>query len=308
MRHFLSFLLVLAAVPASADIVHLLDGGQREGTVKSYDGQALTVSVQVQSGRAETRIPNGIIERVEILPTTEEQAALDDPSGGNVGILAGLWERHGVMGGRRGSKAFPVAEALGEAIAKQGAKDAPERLSDLAKQCGRLPGDRTAIEAKIRGLQIRLLMQAGRTEDAEQIAAELRKSPAGQSESPELAEARVLLELLAAQKSWQALRKLEEEWPKWRQMPEKEEERRRLLNETLNRNLLVVVDHPRLKDLCAQGLLGAAEAYAHSGQHEEARQRAREIIDWYPAEPYRTKAAELVASLAPAPEDTSKTP
>ena len=298
MKHLVGSLLILSTFPASGDIVRLLDGGEREGTVKSYDGQALTLSVRVQSGTAETRIPAGIIERVEIVPTAEEQAALNNPGGENLAALDRLWDRHGTLGGRRGSKAYPVAEALAKAIAKKGAKDAPGRLAKLAAECGRLPGDKDLLEAKIKAIQIRVLMQAGRPQEAEAIAGELKNSPAGKSEAPELAEARVLLDLLAAQKSWQALRQLEEEWPKWRQMPDKEEERRRLLNETLNRNLVVAVDHPRLTDLCAQALLGAAEAYAHSGQREEALQRAREILDWYPAEPYRTKAAELVASLA----------
>ncbi len=297
MKHLICSLLIVSALPAAGDIVRLLDGGEREGTVKSYDGQGLTLSVRVPSGTAETRIPAGIIERVDIVANAEEQTALDNPSADNLPALEGLWARHGALGGRRGSKAYPVAEALAEAIAKQGAKDAPERLAKLAAECSRLPGDKTSLEAKIKAIQIRILMQSNRTEEAEKIAAALDNSPAGQSEAPELAEARVLLDLLAAQKSWQALRQLEEEWPKWRQMPEKEEERRRLLNETLNRNLVVAVDHPRLTDLCAQALLGAAEAYAHSGQREEALQRAREILDWYPAEPYRTKAAELVASL-----------
>jgi hypothetical protein len=184
-----------------------------------------------------------------------------------------------------------VAEALAAALARQGSKDAPDRLAKLAAECARLPGDKQPLQAKIQAVQIRLLLQAGRTEEAEKIASGLP-----QGEAPELAEARVLLDLLAAQKSWQALRQLEEEWPKWRQMPEKEEERRLLLNEALNRNLAVVVDHPRLADLCAQALLGAAEAYAHTGQREEAILRVREIIDWYPTEPYRTKAAELAAS------------
>lgn len=301
-------LLFLTVATAAGDIVHLLDGGKREGTVRSYDGQALTLSVQVQSGRAETRLPNGIIERVEILPTKEEQAALDDPRAENLPILRALWTRHGVMGGRRGAKAYPVAEALAAAIARQGSKDAPDRLAKLAAECARLPGDKQLLQAKIQAIQIRLLLQAGRTEDAEKIASALGKSPSGQGEAPELAEARVLLDLLAAQKSWQALRQLEEEWPKWRQMPEKEEERRVLLNEALNRNLAVVVEHPRLKDLCAQALLGAAEAYAHTGQREEALQRVREIIDWYPAEPYRTKAAELAASWSAGDAPNSNNP
>ena len=298
MKRLVPSLLILSILPAGGDIVRLLNGGEREGTVKSYDGQGLTLSVRVQSGMAETRIPAGIIERVDIIPTGQEQEALADPRADNVLTLSGLWARHGILGGRRGSKAYPVAEALAEAIARQGAKDAPEQLVKLAKECSRLPGDKTLLEAKIKAIQIRILMQAGRTEEAERIATALKNSPAGRSEAPELAEARVLLDLLAAQKSWQALRQLEEDWPKWRQMPEKEEERRRLLNETLNRNLVVVVDNPRLTDLCAQALLGAAEAYAHSGQREEALQRAREILDWYPAEPHRTKAEELVASLA----------
>jgi len=302
------FTLAASLTTAAGDVVHLLDGSQRQGTVQAYDGHALTLSVQVQSGTATTRLPAHIIERVEVVATPEEQAALADPHSENITILKALWARHGVMGGRRGNKAHPVAEALARAISKQGAPNAPEQLAALAQQSARLPGENTVLAAKMKGAQIRLLLQAGRTHEAEQLASGLEKLSSGENEAPELTEAKVLLDLLAAQKSWQALGKLEQEWPKWRQMPEKVEERRQLMNEALNRNLAIVVDHPRLKDLCAQALLGTVQVYVHIGQREEALQRAKEIIDWYPWEPYRTKATEIVALLDPKNDQAPLTP
>lgn len=95
-----------------------------------------------------------------------------------------------------------------------------------------------------------------------------------------------------------ALKKLEEENPRWPDDDDIRPQRELLWQRALDLLLQAHLFHPDHETEAARGLFSAAELYLHIGEVEEARARWTDLITLYPGAPQAISSRERIATLA----------
>ncbi len=94
-----------------------------------------------------------------------------------------------------------------------------------------------------------------------------------------------------------ALKKLEEENPRWPDDDDVRPQRELLWQRALDLFLQAHLFHPDHQTEAARGLFSAAELYLHIGEAEEARARWTDLITLYPDTPQAISSRERIATL-----------
>lgn len=295
---------LLAGVPGvlPADTVELKSGLTIEGEIIRFDGKAMTVRQRFGEGSAEVLYPLNLVVRVVLVPSPVLEAALESPGVSAIPVLEKAWKFRERFLPVRETDAGRVGLALARALlATQKKKDAQAALGVIERVRARDWNETRKEEAG--RLRLTALAASGKVEEALDEAAQLERL-AGEDEAA-LVRVRARAVLLKADQAWKKLLKVEDEWPKWREMPGPSASHARLREEALDGYVHPSVFHPELADAASEGLWKAVEAHRHLGQTGAAAVLAREICDYYPASAVTSRAEQF---LKQHPQPKNKNP
>lgn len=273
---------VVFPIFAHADTLNLKDGNRMEGAILGRSAESVKLEIVRGGGKAQLDMP---IERIESLEFS--RGVKDIPAA----ELKDIWNQREPFLDIEGSDAGQIGLAYAKARVAEGDPEVARAMLPVIEKIR----DRSWSEAdRTTARQIRLTAMAT-AGDVEQALTEARSlETMGVAATSDLAATRVRTRFVQARAAWSAKLQLEEDWPKWEQMPEKRAERRQLINEALDHYLFPVAHHAELTSLCAEGLMEAARIYLAIGKVDEAVLRAEEIIQHFPDPAFKGQASEIV--------------
>jgi tetratricopeptide (TPR) repeat protein len=282
-----SILLVLLTTSTHADSLRLKSGQENKGTIKSFDGQKLTIQVSIGGGTAELPYDINLIEQIRFDRTPEEEKIL---AGTDLVALEAFWKKRLPYLSYPESDTGEIAQKYIQALLAKKTKVAGKTALDICELVLKRDWKPERRET-LQNLRLQALIQAGKTEAA---MAEAEK--AGDL-STDNAAALVDAKFVLAQGADQKRRDLEKQHPRWNEEKKITAERRLLINQALDQYLLPVVFFAELRAPCARGLWYAAELYRSLGENDQALVRAHEIVEQFPEPDYLSKAQELIKQL-----------
>lgn len=290
------WLLLISPGTGFADSLELKSGQQVDGEVIGFDGKVLKFRSRIGEGTAEVPYPLELVSKVRLQPQPALAAALAEPVAGAVPALEEAWKQRMPMLAIPETDSGEVGLALAKAwLATGKKKDAQSALAVLDVVRSRDWSESRKAEAA--RLRLTALAASGNIEQAMEEASKLEVAGAGDEKA--LAATRTRSELAKADVAWKKLLKLEEDWPKWREMPGQRAEHQRLGQNALDGYVFGATFQPELADLASEGLWKAIEAYQHLGQNEQALILAREIVDYFPQREFKPRADQLLKKNTP---------
>lgn len=278
------------------DVLVLQDGRQVLGRVKSLGPDRIVMELTVGAGTAEVPYQRQVVQKLTLGRSGEETRLLASNNPADVPALRAFWERRVPFLGVPESDSGEVGLKLARLLVAEGSPAlAQEALAVIAAVES---GDwNAARKAEAPALRVSALLRAGLTEKAEAELAKL-ETVSGADETA-VASAQIQQRLVRAEKAWRDLLALEEEFPRWDQIPEKRSERAHLINDALDNALYPAVFHAGFRGLAAEGLLLAARIYQRSGEPDRATVLLEEIVREFPEPELVPQAQDLLKQLKP---------
>jgi hypothetical protein len=282
--------------PLPADIVKLKDGTEIKGSVAGFDGKSLRMKIQLGGGEAVVPYSVDLLKVVTFDRDPKEATMVEAAAPADEARIAAVWKRDQIYLGLVESAAGNAALALARIYV---AKGTPGDIKNAMALCDVVIGKDWNEERKLaaKRLQVSALTKSGQFEEATKLAGSLQEDAPGEDAAS--TEAAVTTALVQGDVAWTKLQKLEADWPKWKQMPDKRREREILINQAINQFLYPVTFGTEFPDKCAEGLWRAAEVFKAMGRQDEARLRAQEIVDHFPAPAYLDRAKRMLREIEP---------
>lgn len=297
MKRFFLLALVCCTSPAGAqDLVVLKSGEKVSCRIDDYTDSLLNVTLAGAAGTAGTArrtLNAGLVEFVEFGFRPGEEEAYANRGQESATDLQKWWDYWFPHLHRPRSRAAAWGVAFANALLREDPSHGAERALSLfdhviAKAWS--PEEATAA----RQGRLRALMAKG---DLTTATTEARRL-AEETEDPGLL---IEVEHLLAMADFEALRKLEEEHPRWDEDDEVRPQRNELYQRALDRFLYPHLFHATREEVAARGLDAAAELLLHGGEREEARARWEDLLKLYPATTYADHASKRLAELSQPP-------
>lgn len=296
-QFWLTGVLVLALTwlaQAAPDQVTLSDGRVIAGEITFWGEHEIEITITLPFGKAAQPFKRSDVERVTLGWTEEEQALFNTTNYQDLAKLEALWDRKKIFLGVPETRVGEIGHRIVALHLGRGTKVGGKAALKWIEQ---LSGDwNPQRRATLDSLRISALVAAGELEKAEKAAEKL--TALSGADELKVAAARIDKEFAQAQVLWGRRRQLEQEFPRWDLLPQKEEERRQLIHGALDRLLYPVVFHAELPGLCARGLVNAARIHLEIGQPEQAQRLAREVIEHFPEPDWVPQAKEIEAAAA----------
>jgi tetratricopeptide (TPR) repeat protein len=310
--HFLSLLGFLVAGDACGqfpqvgqDTIFLRQGDRLVGKLTGVDEQSIRLrrllpplpgaSADVAPVFASVTVLRSHVDRVEFSSGEAQERVLKHATPVNASEIETLWRE------ARPWLAVPKSPAGGIGIS----------YGDLLLRAGDLPSARKALELfrvieteawsrpdamRARQGRLRAMVALGTLEEAIAEAREIERV----AEDPAvLIEAKFIL----AKAAEKALRKLEEDNPRWQEDAFVAPERGRLYEETLELYLYPALFFGSESDAASRGLWGAAEVSRFAGDLKQALEASRDLVAIYPGTSHARQAQDFIDTL---PENLRK--
>ncbi|MFQ3670322.1 MAG: hypothetical protein SNJ84_02565 [Verrucomicrobiia bacterium] len=286
----------LAWADPTLDVLELKNGQQVEGRIKTFGEERIVMELTVGGGKAEVPYQRQLLSKLRLGRSAEEVRLLESTDTKDLVGLREFWERRAPFLGVPESDSGEVGLKLVRLLLAEGSEgSAREALELIARiEAGDWDGAR---RSEAPGLRVSALLRAGQTEKAEAELAKL-ETVSGADETA-IATAQIQQRLVRAQKAWQDLLALEEEFPRWDQIPEKRSERAHLINDALDNALYPAVFHAGFRKLAADGLFLAAQIYQRAGEKERAAVVLEEIVNEFPEPELVPKVHDLLKKIKP---------
>ncbi len=281
---------------SSKDVIVLQNGQKVEGRIKSFGADRIVMELAVGGGTAEVPYQRQLLDKLTLGRSPEETRLLETNETKDLPALKAFWERRVPFLGVPESDSGEVGLKLVRLLLAEGSADSAKEALDLIARIE--SGDwSSARRAAAPGLRVSALLKAGQTDKAEAELARL-ETVSGADEMA-IASAQIQQRLVRAQKAWDDLIALEEEFPRWDLIPAKRNERAHLINDALDHALYPAVFHASFRKLSADGLFLAAQIYSRAGEPDRAAVLLEEIIREFPEPELVPKAQDLLKKLKP---------
>lgn len=286
--------LVCGATALSADDLALKNGQTVTGKIINADEKAYTLEIPLGTGTGKMVYPRDSVLTVGLGRTDQQKRLFTSSDTKDIEALRAWWTAEqpwlAVKGTDTGAVGIRLIKLILAEGKKSGGKDAIEIIEVI--QAGDWDEGR---KASLPQLRVSALLLSGQTEKASALLQSVASATGGDEEA--ITTAQVQEKFIDARKAVAQLDDLEKNYPRWPILPEKRDERDRLIQQALDAYLYPVAFHAELQKLCAEGLLNAAVLYARTGQTAEARQAAEELIAQYPEPDLVPKARDLLSKL-----------
>jgi len=285
---------LLSCTGFAQDTIYRANGSKQSARVVGLDDRQIKLEVTLVPGQPPATIttPRGEVVQVDFAETEEEQRLLKAGAQSDPSAITRWWKA------KEPFLALPNsnAGAFGLVFAQQLLK-APGRGGDALAMFERLEKadwNEARRDAAGRG-KLLALISVGRAAEAVDQAKQL----AINAEDPAtLIEAKYVL----AQGSFQDLRKLLDDNPRWEQDDNVRPERHRLYHETIDLFLYPFLFHGAEQAPAARGLAGALDFFVFMKEPAHAAEIARDLTVLYPGTTEAKAAAQfLAAHPQPAP-------
>jgi len=254
----------------------------------------LVVRVAMDGGHAEIPYSLSLVKTIRFTPTSEELDLLESGDVKRLPELRKLWQQRlpylALPESDTGRIGLRLSRVLVASQVQANAEEALEIVNTIRERDWQESRKQAAM-----GIRISALAASGRIEQAMREANALESLT--ETDDMMLAETRVRSKFIQASEAWAKFLKLEADWPKWHLMPEKRKERLQHLNRALDHYLFPVIAHPELQEISAEGMMQAAKIYIQLGKTERARTCLDEVIQYFPAPAYLSRAKELKNTL-----------
>lgn len=268
------------------DMVRLQTGEVLPGKVEEVRTNSVKMTVIIRTDGGEARgsrtLERSSIVAVDFTQGAEERELLKNASASDAGKLESLLSEkrawYGLPNSPTGEIALRLAHILAEENREEGLRKA---LALLEEVIARDWNEDRRRQAQARRLH--LLVSSGRLPQAKREVEEILAKESDESLS---IEARYVMGLLHRE----ALRRLGEEHPRWREDDEVRPERERLFHAAVDAFLHAHVFHGSREEQAARGLWAASELYRRDGLENDARAKSQDIITFYPNTKYASMA------------------
>lgn len=278
---------LLPARPAfSIDVLHLKEGDPVKCEILDITDQMvrIKVSIKVPGGDAfSTKIvPVAEVALIDFGPLPGETLLLESATVDDLGELEALWNGSRANLHRPNSSAGEIGLLFAAMLLESGKAGAAGRALDVYSRIEKGDWDERRRPRARQG-RLRTLLALGRIDDAVKEATEIAM---GTEDRGILADAKHIL----AEADFDKLKKLVEENPRWEEDDEVRPERNALYHDVIDRFLHPYLFHGSDEEAAARGLWSAIEVHLLSGEEEEARRRAGDLVALYPGSSFAARA------------------
>ncbi len=294
---FLPCLILLHSVlpqlqSAQKGVLFLKGGASESGTISMSATGSISLAKSLEHGEVIANYELDAVDRIEFVLSDEETKSLEDPHAVPEAVLAGLWKKLSPFAGKVRSQAERAGSNYTAHLLESTDADKMALGIKLLGQLREMELIDSGIVRRLQFLRVEAALLQGDLEEARKLQAEFPEFEG--TDTPEMAEMSVRMRIAEARLAEKELGDLEEEWPKWELMPEKIEERRKLIDRSLRGYLYGVAFHPESDVSTAAGLWAAAGLYEKIQQPDEAKARAEDIVSFFPVAPYVDHATALL--------------
>jgi len=277
MRLILVIALVVACPgwgKAADDVLHLQNGAKVVCEIEALTDNIVTFSFQVGEGTGKRTLPTDQVAHVEFGFETGEEEDFREREELSADELERWWDFHFAHLHRPRSRTAAWGLALGNALLREDPESKGKEALALFDRIAERAWSQGDIDLARQG-RLRSLIALGELDTAMGEA----KVLAGQTEDPEL-----LIEVkhLLADADFAALRKLEEENPRWELDDEVRPQREALYHRVIDQYLWPHIFHATREEAAARGLLAAARVYEFGEETQLARQAYEDLTKLYP--------------------------
>jgi hypothetical protein len=310
--HFLALLGVLISASAfgqlpqvGQDTIFLRQGERLVGKLTGIDGQTITLrrllppvpgtSADAAPVFASVTVLRSHVDRVEFSSGEALERVLKNASVANASVIEALWREARPWLAIAKSPAGGIGLSYGDLLLRNGdlagARKALELFKIIETETWSRPDAMRAKQGRLRAM-----VASGSAKEAIAEAKEIERV----AEDPAvLIEAKFIL----AKAAESALRKLEEDNPRWKEDAFVAPERERLYAEALELYLYPALFFGSEIDVACRGLWGAVELSRFAGDPKQALEASRDLVAIYPGTPHARQAQDFIDSL---PENLNK--